>query len=82
MNDIHATKLELETFLMLKGMEEAGAPGRLERKREEVAVLERRERDLQARYAELNDERKERVEAIEQVSLSPSEMRCRSCADQ
>jgi pre-mRNA-splicing factor CDC5/CEF1 len=82
MNDIHATKRELEIFLMLKGMEEAGAPGRLERKREEVAVLERRERDLQARYAELNDERRERVEAIEQVRPHTPEMRCRSCADQ
>lgn len=69
MNEIHATRRELETFLMLKGMEEAGAPARLERKREEVAVLERRERDLQARYAELNDERRERVEAIDQVCL-------------
>lgn len=70
MNDIHAATRELETFMMLRSMEESGAPGRLERKREEVAVLERRERDLQARYAELNDERRERVEAIEQVCHS------------
>jgi pre-mRNA-splicing factor CDC5/CEF1 len=67
-NEIHQTKRELETFLMLKAMEEAAAPGRLEQKREEVERLERRERDLQARYAELNDERRERVAAIEQVS--------------
>ncbi len=67
--EIQQTQRELETFLMLRAMEEAGAPGRLEQKREEVAVLERRERDLQAKYAELNDERRERVAAIELVSL-------------
>jgi len=67
--DVHTTHRELETFLMLKSMEEAGAPGRLEKKREEVVTLEKRERDLQARYAELNDERRERLAAIEQVSL-------------
>jgi len=33
-----------------------------------VAAVERRERDLQAKYAELNDERREKVAAIEQVS--------------
>ena len=66
--EIQQTQRELETFLMLRSMEEAAAPGRLEQKREEVAVLERRERDLQARYAELNDERRERSAAIEQVS--------------
>lgn len=69
-NEIHQAKRELETFLMLKAMEEAAAPGRLEQKRVEVDKLERRERDLQARYAELNDERRERVAAIEQVSLA------------
>ena len=76
MDEIHATQRELETFLMLKGMEEAAAPGRLEKKREEVTVLERRERDLQARYAELNDERREKVAAIEQVSAGCGGTKC------
>lgn len=67
--EIHQARRELETFMMLRNMEEAAAPGRLEKKREEVAILERRERDLQARYAELNDERRERTAAIEQVCL-------------
>lgn len=67
MEEIHQTKRDMETFLMLKGIEEAAAPARLEKIREEVAVLERRERDLQARYAELNDRRRENLAAIEQV---------------
>lgn len=66
---IHSAKRDLETFGMLKTLEEAGAPGRLERKREEVGVLERREADLQARYAELLDERGELSRGIEQVSF-------------
>ncbi|OWT40682.1 pre-mRNA-splicing factor CEF1 [Cryptococcus neoformans Bt1] len=67
MEEIHQTKRDMETFLMLKGIEEAAAPARLEKIREEVAVLERRERDLQARYAELNDKRRENLAAIEQL---------------
>lgn len=67
MEEIQTTQRELESYMMLKGMEEAAAPGRLEKKREEVAILERRERDLQARYAELNDERRARLAVIEQL---------------
>lgn len=70
MEEIQAQQRQLQTFLMLKGMEDAAVPERLEKKREEVKRLERREADLQARYAELNDERRERTAAIEQVSLS------------
>jgi pre-mRNA-splicing factor CDC5/CEF1 len=70
MEEIQATQRDLETFLMLKQMEEAGAPARLEQKRQEVADLERRERDLQARYAEINDERRSLVERIQQVRVS------------
>lgn len=68
--EIHSVQRDLETFRMLKGLEEGGAPGRLEKKRMEVADLERRERDLQARYAEINDERRGLVERIEQVSVT------------
>lgn len=68
MEEIHSVQRDLETFRMLKGLEEAGAPGRLEKKRMEVGELEKRERDLQARYAEINDERRGLVESIEQVS--------------
>jgi pre-mRNA-splicing factor CDC5/CEF1 len=67
MEEIQNTNRELESYMMLKTMEESAAPGRLEKKREEVAILERRERDLQARYAELNDERRSRLVAIEQL---------------
>jgi pre-mRNA-splicing factor CDC5/CEF1 len=67
MEEIQNTNRELESYMMLKTMEESAAPGRLEKKREEVAILERRERDLQARYAELNDERRARLAVIEQL---------------
>jgi pre-mRNA-splicing factor CDC5/CEF1 len=68
MEEIQAAQRELETFRMLRAMEEAAAPSRLEKQREEVGVLEKRERDLQARYAEINDERRALVDSIEQVS--------------
>lgn len=68
MEEIQAAQRDLETFKMLRVMEEAAAPARLEKKREEVGVLEKRERDLQARYAEINDERRALVDSIEQVS--------------
>lgn len=64
-DEIQQAQRDLETFTMLRTLEEAAAPARLEQKREEVAALERRERDLQARYAELNDERLRLTEAIE-----------------
>ncbi|WVR03492.1 pre-mRNA-splicing factor CEF1 [Kwoniella sp. DSM 27419] len=67
MEEMQQAQRDLETFTMLRTLEEAGAPARLEKVREEVAVLERRERDLQARYAELNDERRERLAAVEQL---------------
>ena len=65
--EIQATKRDLETFTMLRTMEEAAGPGRIEAKRTEVATLERRERDLQARYAEINDERRALVESVEKL---------------
>ncbi|ODO02037.1 pre-mRNA-splicing factor CEF1 [Cryptococcus wingfieldii CBS 7118] len=67
LEEIQQTKRELETFLMLKGIEESAAPARLEKAREEVGVMERRERDLQARYAELNDRRRAALASIEQL---------------
>jgi pre-mRNA-splicing factor CDC5/CEF1 len=67
MEEIQTTQRELESYMMLKVMEEAAAPVRLEKKREEVAILERRERDLQAKFAELNDERRARMAIIEQL---------------
>jgi pre-mRNA-splicing factor CDC5/CEF1 len=66
---IHQARRDLETFGMLRAMEEAGAPARVERKREEVNRLERREGDLQARYAELLDERRELQRDVEKVGL-------------
>ncbi|WWC85947.1 pre-mRNA-splicing factor CEF1 [Kwoniella dendrophila CBS 6074] len=67
MEDIHQQKRDYETFNMLKSLEESGAPSRLEKIKLEVETLEKRERDLQARYAELNDERRERTSKIEQL---------------
>ena len=61
-------KKDYDSFVMLKHQEEAAAPVRIEQKREEVEKLERRERDLQARYAELADRRKELLARVEQVS--------------
>lgn len=61
-------KKDYDSFMMLKHQEEASAPVRVEQKREEVEKLERRERDLQARYAELADRRKELIARVEQVS--------------
>ncbi|CAK9787227.1 hypothetical protein CC85DRAFT_273613 [Cutaneotrichosporon oleaginosum] len=66
-DEIHATKRDHDTFTMLLGMEKAAAPGRVEKLRAEVDALERRERDLQARYAELNDRRRAALEAVESL---------------
>ncbi|WWC58257.1 pre-mRNA-splicing factor CEF1 [Kwoniella dejecticola CBS 10117] len=67
MEEIQQSQRDLETFTMLRTLEEASAPARLEKIKEEVEVLERKERDLQARYAELNDERRERTSKIDQL---------------
>lgn len=66
---LESQRQDFETFNMLKTLEEGGAPHRLDTKREEVAKLERRERDLQSSYAELADERRELLAKIEQVSV-------------
>lgn len=70
MEELQGVKRDIDTFTMLRVFEEAGAPARIEVKREEVARLERRERDLQARYADLNDRRRELAARVEQVSES------------
>jgi pre-mRNA-splicing factor CDC5/CEF1 len=63
--EMHTAQRDLATFSMLQTMEQAAIPSRIEAKRIEVDALERRERDLQARYAELNDERRGLVDSIE-----------------
>lgn len=65
MEEIQQTQRERETFEMLRSMEMAAIPSRVEQKRMEVDKLERRERDLQAKYGELNDERSKILESIE-----------------
>lgn len=65
MEEIQQAQRDLETFEMLKSMEMAAIPSRIEQKRMEVEKLERRERDLQAKYGELNDERRRLLESIE-----------------
>lgn len=65
LDEIQQAQRDFETFSMLRVLEEAAAPARIEAKRDEVAKLERRERDLQARYAELNDRRRAHLAGIE-----------------
>ncbi len=68
METLAAQKSELDTFNMLRIIEEAAGPKRLEDKREEVARLEKREAQLQARHADMLDERKALEKEIAQVS--------------
>jgi pre-mRNA-splicing factor CDC5/CEF1 len=69
MDTLASQKQELETFTMLRIIEEAAGPKRLEDKREEVSKLESRERDLQSQHAEMLDERKALEGEIAQVGL-------------
>lgn len=68
MSSLEKQRQDYETFSMLKVMEEASGPARLEMKRDEVQKLESRERDLQSSYAELAEERRELLAKISQVS--------------
>jgi pre-mRNA-splicing factor CDC5/CEF1 len=64
-------KRDHDSLQILRANEEAVGPRRVEEKREEVARLEKRERDLQGRYADLADQRKAILARIEQVSFVP-----------
>lgn len=62
--DLQRTKIESNSFSNLHAHEVVGGPARVASLKEEVDRLERRERDLQARYAELDAARREGIERI------------------
>lgn len=70
------TKVDLESFSRLRTNESAAGPRRVLGLKEEVEKLERREKMLQQRYAELDSERKEseaRVAALEERIMLEAE---------
>jgi pre-mRNA-splicing factor CDC5/CEF1 len=74
--ELQKTKVDLESFSRLRVNEAAAGPRRVSGLKEEVGKLERRERVLQERYAELDSERKEseaRVAALEERVLAEAE---------
>jgi pre-mRNA-splicing factor CDC5/CEF1 len=79
--DMHGAARDLATFSMLKTLEDAAVPSRLEAKRFEVDALERRERDLQTRYAELNDERRALVDSIESLETDREVIKAQMALD-
>jgi pre-mRNA-splicing factor CDC5/CEF1 len=73
---MHAARMDLESFSRLKVNETASGPARVAALREEVAVLERKERSLQERYAELDVERRDaqtRVVTAEERIMAEAE---------
>jgi len=69
-------KLDYESFVRLSTNESATGPGRVSALKEEVDQLERREKILQERYAELDSERREsqaRVAALEEKMMAEAE---------
>ena len=62
--ELQKTKMEFDSFSLLKVNESATGPGRVSALKEEVVKLERREELLQGRYAELDSERRELVARV------------------
>ncbi|OCF73490.1 pre-mRNA-splicing factor CEF1 [Kwoniella mangroviensis CBS 8886] len=81
MEEIQQSKRDYETFQMLRTIEESGTPARLEKIKDEVDILQRKERDLQARYAELIDERRERLSKIEQLEEDKMVLQAQAALD-
>jgi pre-mRNA-splicing factor CDC5/CEF1 len=74
--ELQKTQVDLESFSRLRVNEAAAGPRRVLGLKEEVEKLERRERMLQERYAELDSERKEseaRVAALEERIMLEAE---------
>lgn len=74
--ELEKTQLEYDSFTRLRAMESAAGPRRVELLREEVEVLERRERLLQQRYGELESEKREaeaRIAALEEKVMAEAE---------
>lgn len=74
--EFQKVKVDYESFSRLKVNESAVGPRRVEALKEEVERLERRERSLQAQYAQLESERQEaeaRVSALEDKVMADAE---------
>ncbi|KAG0222739.1 Pre-mRNA-splicing factor cef1 [Actinomortierella wolfii] len=65
--DLVGTELELSSFQNLRIMEQAAVEQRIGSIRTEVDYLTKRESELQSKWAELNRERQDAVEKIEQL---------------
>ena len=75
-NEMQKAKVDYESFVRLQTNETALAPARVAALKEEVEKLERREKLLQVRYAELETERREaegRVAALEERVMVEAE---------
>ena len=75
-NEMKKAKIDYERLVRLQTNETALAPARVAALKEEVEKLERRERTLQERYAELEMERREsqaRVAALEEKVMAEAE---------
>ncbi|KZO95816.1 hypothetical protein CALVIDRAFT_555553 [Calocera viscosa TUFC12733] len=74
--ELQKTNGDLETFSALAAQEAINGPRRLESLKEEVDKLERREKNLQGRYQELDEARREslaRIAALEEKMLADAE---------
>ncbi|GBE79444.1 pre-mRNA splicing factor component-domain-containing protein [Sparassis latifolia] len=75
-SEMQKVKVDYESFVRLRTNESATGPGRASALKEEVEKLERRERLLQERYAELEAERREsqaRVAVLEERVMAEAE---------
>jgi pre-mRNA-splicing factor CDC5/CEF1 len=75
-DELVKTKVDHDSFSRLAAHESAAGPRRVETLKEEVEILQRRERLLQERYAELDQERREavsRVAALEEKIMAEAE---------
>lgn len=75
-DELHKTQTEYNSFSRLRINESAVGPRRVDSLKEEVGKLEKRERLLQERYAELDAERREsqsRIAALEEKVMADAE---------
>jgi pre-mRNA-splicing factor CDC5/CEF1 len=74
--EMEKAQLEYDSFGRLRAMESAAGPRRVASLKEEVDVLERREKLLQRRYGELESEKREaeaRIAALEEKVMAEAE---------
>lgn len=75
-DELVKTKVDYDSFSQLSANESAAGPRRVETLKEEVEILQRRERLLQERYAELDRDRREaesRVAVLEEKIMAEAE---------